>query len=142
MTGRAGATTNHGAPAPASSPRTSRRTTVEAAETPIDADTQAQIQAWLTTNADDKSNLLKTSHELDVVEYAILSEVAKEEQAVKTHVGIMALLMLREERIAKIQQKWVEDDERTQRMQERAGANGMQPSTQSGTQRGTRRGGR
>ena len=58
----------------------------------------------------------------------------------------MALLMLREQRIATIRQRWVEDDERMQRQQERAGVNGTQQGMPQGpgqgTQRGTRRGGR
>ncbi|HQI28415.1 MAG TPA: ankyrin repeat domain-containing protein [Sedimentisphaerales bacterium] len=128
-------------------PRTPRRTTLgaEAVEERIDADTQAQIQAWLGADADNKAALLQSVSDLDVTEYAVLHELAEEEKAAKTQVAIMALLMLREERIAKIRERWAEDDERTQRMQERAGANGMQDMQQGpgqGTQRGTRRGGR
>lgn len=121
--------------------RASRRTVAEANEPPIDPDTQSQIQSWLNAKAEDKDDLLKTVHELDVVEYAVLHKSAEDEKAAKTQVAIMALLMLREERIAKIQQKWKADDERTQRMMERGGTNGMQ-DMQQGTQPGMRRGGR
>lgn len=131
----------------ATQPRTSRRTTTgaEQVEERVDADTQAQIQAWLGADADNKGPLLQSVSDLDVTEYAALYELAEQEKAAKTQVAIMALLMLREERIATIQERWVEDDERMQRMQERAGANGMQDTQQGpgqGTQRGTRRGGR
>ncbi len=131
----------------ATQPRTSRRTTTgaEPVQEPVDADTQAQIQAWLGADADNKEPLLQSVSDLDVTEYAALHVLAEEEKAAKTQVAIMALLMLREERIATIQERWVEDDERMQRMQERAGTNGMQDMQQGpgqGTQRGTRRGGR
>ncbi len=121
--------------------RAPRRTVAEPNEPPVDPDTQSQIQAWLGAQVEDKADLLKTVHELDVVEYAILHKSAEEEKAAKTQVAIMALLMLRQERIAKIEQKWKDDDERTQRMQERGGTNGMQ-DMQQGTQQGMRRGGR
>ncbi len=121
--------------------RAPRRTVAEPNEPPVDPDTQSQIQAWLGAQVEDKADLLKTVHELDVVEYAILHQSAEEEKAAKMQVAIMALLMLREERIAKIEQKWKDDDERTQRMQERGGTNGTQ-DMQQGTQQGMRRGGR
>jgi len=126
--------------------RASRRTTAEPPEAPMDAETQAQVQAWLSASAEDKAALMQSTTDLDVVEYAALVESAKAEKAAKTEVAIMGLLMQREQRIATIRQRWAEDDERMQRMQERAGANGMQPGMQQGpgqgTQRGMRRGGR
>jgi hypothetical protein len=121
--------------------RASRRAVAEANEPPVDPDTQSQTQSWLSAKAEDKDDLLKTVHELDVVEYAVLHKSAEDEKAAKTQVAIMALLMLREERIAKIQQKWKADDERAQRMMERGGTNGVQ-DMQQGTQQGMRRGGR
>lgn len=121
--------------------RAPHRPVAEVDEPPIDPDTQSQIQAWLGAKAEDKDDLLKSIHELDVVEYAVLHKSAEDEKAAKTQVAIMALLMLREERIAKIQQKWKDEDERTQRMMERGGTNGMQ-DMQQGTQPGMRRGGR
>jgi len=152
--GRGGrsSTMNSGDPygAPAGQARAPRRSTAtpEAEEAPpVDADTQGQISAWLNAKPEDKSNLLTAIHDLDIIEYAALHELAVEEKAVKTDAAIMGLLMQRQERIAKIQQKWVEDDERMQRMQERTGTTGTMQGTQPGmpgtTQRGTRgRGGR
>jgi hypothetical protein len=127
--------------ATAAQPRTSRRAAAEPNEAPLDVTMQAQIQAWTSTTVEDKTALLQATSDLDVTEYAVLSESAKSEKAAKTELAIMALLMLREERIAGIREKWIEDDERTQRMQERAASNGTQ-GTQQGTQRGSRRGGR
>jgi hypothetical protein len=152
--GRAGrsSTMNSGDPygAPATQGRASRRSTAmpEAEEQPpIDADTQGQISAWLNAKPEDKANLIKAVHDLDIIEYAALHVLAVEEKAVKTDAAVMALLMQRQERIAKVQQKWVEDDERMQRMQERTGTTGTMQGTQPGmpgtTQRGMRgRGGR
>ncbi len=120
--------------------RTPRRAVAEVNEPPLDADTRAQIDAWLNTQPEDKSGLLTAAHELDVIEYAALHKSSEEEKAAKTGVSIMALLMLREQRIARIQQKWMEDDERTQKMQERMGPNGIQQGTQPGMQPGTQQG--
>jgi len=123
--------------------RTPRRPVAEVNEPPINADTQTQAQAWLAAQPESKGELLKTSHELDVIEYARLHEFAVEENAARTDAAIMGLLMVRAERIAKIEQKWMEEDERMQRMQERTGATGMQgtqPGMQQGTQQGARRG--
>jgi len=125
--------------------RASRRTVAEPNRPPVDAETQAQIQAWTSASVEDKSALLLATSDLDVTEYAVLAKSAEEEKAVKTNTAVMALLMQREMRLATIRQKWVEDDERMARIQERGGANGtqgMQPGTGQGTQRGTRRGGR
>jgi ankyrin repeat protein len=113
----------------------------EQAEQALSPDTQSQVQAWLSTTAENKADLLTATHTLDIVEYAALHKLAGEENAAKTQTAIMGLLMLREQRIAKIVQKWQEDDERAQRLQEREGANNMQQGTQQGTQQqGTRRG--
>jgi hypothetical protein len=125
--------------------RASRRTVAEPNQAPVDAETQAQIQAWTSASAEDKSALLLATSDLDVTEYAVLAKSAEEEKAAKTQLAVMALLMQREQRLATIRQRWVEDDARTQRLQERGGANGMQgtqPGTGQGTQRGMRRGGR
>jgi hypothetical protein len=124
-------------------PRSPRRaTTQEPAEPALSADTQAQLQAWLNGASENKDDLLKTTHELDVIEYAALHGSAEEEKAAKTRVAVMALLMLREERIAKITVKWQEEDERLKRMQERMGTDPTMQGTQQGTQQGTRFGGR
>jgi len=120
--------------------RTSRRSTAQ--QPALSADTQAQIQAWLNGTTENKPELLTATHELDLVEYSALSTLAQEEKAEKTRVGIMALLMFREQRIAKIVVKWQEEEERMQRMQERTGTDPMMQGTQQGIQQGTRRGGR
>ena len=153
--GRAGrsSTMNTGDPygAPANQARASRRSTAmpEAEQQPpVDGDTQSQIGAWLNAKPEDKASLLTAVHDLDIIEYAKLHELAVEEKAAKTDAAIMGLLMQRQERIAKVQQRWTEEDERMQRMQERTGTTGTmqgaQPGMQPGTtQRGTRgRGGR
>ncbi len=115
--------------------RSSRRaSSAEPAEPELTADTQAQMQAWLAATAENKADLLTATHTLDIVEYAAVHKLAVEEKATKTQTTIMALLMLREERIAKIVEKWTEEDERNQRLQERAGMNTMQQGTQQGTQ--------
>jgi hypothetical protein len=121
--------------------RSSRRSATNApAEPPMSAETQAQMQAWTSATAENKADLLVAVHTVDVSEYAALHKLAGEEQAVKTQTAIMALLMLREQRNAKVVQKWKEEDERLQRLQERGGANDMQQGTQPGTQPTMRRG--
>lgn len=123
--------------------RTSRRSTAQQPAQPaLSADTQAQIQAWASGTTENKPELLTATHELDLVEYSALSTLAQEEKAEKTRVGIMALLMFREQRIAKIVVRWQEEEERMQRMQERTGTDPMMQGTQQGIQQGTRRGGR
>ena len=110
-------------------------------EPPIDADTQSQIQAWANARIESKKDLLDSVHEVDLYELGLVYEVAQEEEAKKTSVAVLALMMVREQRLEAIAQKWVEDDERMQRMQERygnRGGTGMQ-DTQTGTGRGRRR---
>ena len=110
-------------------------------EPPIDADTQSQIQAWANARIESKKDLLDSVHEVDLYELGLVYEVAQEEEAKKTSVAVLALMMVRELRLETIAQKWVEDDERMQRMQERygnRGGTGMQ-DMQTGTGRGRRR---
>jgi len=97
--------------------RRSRRD--EPNEPPIDELTQRQIQDWVQAKPEDKSRLLESVHEVDLGEFGGLHRVASEEQAKQTTAAIEGLMLAREERLAKIRQKWQEDDERTQRMQER-----------------------
>lgn len=92
----------------------------------LDQHTQSQIQAWVSARPDDKRSLLDATHSVDLAELGALHEVALEEQAKKTSVVIMALMMVREQRIAKIVLEWQEEDERMQRMQERYGTQGTQ----------------
>ncbi len=87
----------------------------------LDQQTQSQMQAWVSAKPDDKRSLLDATHSVDLAELGALHKVAIEEQAKKTGVAIMALMMVREQRIAKIVLRWQEEDERMQRMQERYG---------------------
>jgi len=103
--------------------RRSRRD--EPNEPPIDELSQRQIQDWVQAKPEDKSRLLESVHEVDLGEFGGLHRVASEEQAEQTTAAIEGLMLAREERIAKIQQKWQEDDERTQRMLERMEQRGM-----------------
>lgn len=112
----------------------------EPGQSQADQETQNQVQAWLNSNVGDKQALLDTTHNLDVAELSALQQVAMEEQAKKTAVAITGLMMVREQRIAKVIDKWVEDDERAARMQQRTGMQGTQ-GTQDPTagRRGRRR---
>lgn len=126
---------------PARAPR--RPETEEPEEPEIDPDTQAQVEVWLNTQPGDKGGLLDATHELDVIEYAALHELSREEEAARTAVAVMALLMHREQRIKNIDQKWQEEEERLQRLQQRmtpgqGGQPGMQPGGQPGPRRGRR----
>ena len=101
-------------------------------EPPVDAVTQGQIQDWLQAKPEDKQRLLDSVLELDLGELEGLRLVAEQEEAKKTTAAAEGLMLARHDRAAKIQQKWVEEDERTQRMQER--------NEQRGTIRGRGRG--
>jgi ankyrin repeat protein len=116
----------------------------------IDADTQAQIQAWTSGRAEDKSSLLETVHKLDLAELDGVRTVATEEGAKKTAAAISGLMLARQERVEKITKEWKLDDERMQKLQERTGnqpgvypgtgARGTTPGTPGQTdQTGTRR---
>ncbi|MEN6577548.1 MAG: ankyrin repeat domain-containing protein [Phycisphaerales bacterium] len=122
--------------------RASRRSTTAQgpAQPALSAESEAQVQAWLSATTDSKADLLTTTHELDLAEYMALHAAAEEEKAAKTQVAVKALLMLREQRIAKIVVKWQEEDVRLQRIQERTGTDPTMQGTQQGTQQGTRRG--
>jgi len=105
----------------------------------IDADTQAQIQAWTSAKAEDKSSLLETVHKLDLAELDSARTVATEEGAKKTAAAISGLMLARQERVEKITKEWKLDDERMQKLQERTGNQpGMYPGTGTrGTTPGT-----
>jgi len=99
-------------------------------EPPVDADSQAQIQAWTSGRAEDKSGLLDTVHKLDLVELDGVRTVATEEGAKKTAAAISGLMLARQERVEKIAKEWKIDDERMQKLQERTGNQpGMYPGT-------------
>jgi hypothetical protein len=130
-------TTPYGSYTP-STPATTRRP--EADEPALDPQTESQMQAWLNTTAD-KNTLLDAVHSLDLSEFDALRQVAVEHEANKTSAAISGLMMLRQQRLQNIAQKWQQDDERQQRIQERtqqAGVPGMPQDQQTGTRRGRR----
>jgi hypothetical protein len=149
--GRGGATTTrggmtanpYGTPGTAAT-RPARRPDVN--EPAIDPTTQSQIQAWVNSRPEDKKSLIDAVHKQDLVDLDGLQQVATEEQAKKTTAAVLGLMMLREQRLTKIAQKWLEEDERMKKLQERYGTQGMPgaPGTvpgdnQTGTRRGMRR---
>jgi len=93
----------------------------------IDPNTQAQTQAWLNAKTDDKKALLQAVDDLNLAELQSLQELALKEQAKKTSVAILSLMMLREQRAAKIALGWQEEDARLQKIQDRYGPNGTPP---------------
>ena len=76
---------------------------------------------------DDKKALLQAVDDLNLAELQSLQELALKEQAKKTSVAIMVLMMLREQRTEKIALGWQEEDARLQKLQDRYGPNGMPP---------------
>lgn len=140
---RGGTTTNpYGQPGTATRPM--RRP--DANEPVLDPETQSQVQAWVTSKPEDKKSLIEAVHKQNLVDLDGLQQIATEEQAKKTTAAVMGLMMVRELRLAKVAQKWLEDDERQKKLQERYGTQGMPgaPGTmpgdnQTGTRRGTRR---
>jgi hypothetical protein len=142
--GRGGTTMNPYGPPGAAATRPARRP--DANGPVIEPETQNQIQAWVNSKPEDKKNLIETVHKQNLVDLNGLQEIATEEQAKKTTAAVMALMMVREVRVAKVAQKWLEEDERMRKLQERYGTQGMPgaPGTmpgdnQTGTRRGTRR---
>lgn len=109
-------------------------------EPQLDAETQSQIQAWLNAKPDDKKGLMEATYDLDESELGAVHQIATEEEAKKTCVAIMAVLMVRQERNAKVAAKWLEDEERMRRLQERLGTNNTQgtPGAQPGMRTGRR----
>lgn len=115
----------YGAPGAAGARMPPRRAPAEVNEPVLDPETQAQVQAWLNSQPDDKKALLDAVHQANLVDLDDLRLIAVEEQAKKTATALSGLMMLREERVQKITQKWLEDDERMQRLQERYGPGGI-----------------
>jgi hypothetical protein len=143
-TGRGGMTMNPSGGPGTGATRPVRRADVN--EPVIDAQTQHQIQAWVNAKPEDKKNLIETVHQQDLADLDGLQQIATEGQARKTTAAIMGLMMMRERRVANVAQKWLEDEERMKKLQERYGTQGMPgaPGTmpgdsQTGTRRGTRR---
>jgi hypothetical protein len=107
--------------------RAPARRPADANQAAIDPNTQAQIQAWLNAKADDKKALLQTVDDMNLTELQSLQELALKEQAMKTSVAILSLMMLREQRAEKITLGWQQEDAKMQRQQERLGPGGMAP---------------
>lgn len=107
--------------------KTPPRRPMDANQPAIDPNTQAQIQAWTNAKADDKKALLQAVHDLNLVELQSLQELALKEQAKKTSVALLSLMMLREQRAEKITLGWQEEDARMQKLQDRYGPTGMPP---------------
>lgn len=124
-TGQTGSTAGDPYGVPTTGRTPVRRTMGDVNEPVIDPETQAQIQAWLNAKPDDRKGLLDAVYGRDLADLSTLEQVAaEEEKAEKTGVVIMALMLARQERAAKIVQKWQEDDERMMRLQQRYGQPG------------------
>lgn len=115
-------------------PRT--RPTTEVNEPPLDPVTEQQLQAWLAVDPLDKRDLLPTVHALDLREYDALRQTAVEEPAPKTAAAIEGLMLARQNRLAEINVKMLEDDERLQRIEERMGATTTPGGTRTRGMRG------
>jgi ankyrin repeat protein len=136
-------TSPYGPPGTATA-RGPRGTGPDANEPVIEGETQGQIQAWVQSRVEDKKSLLDAVHRQNLADLSAVEEVAREEeQAKKTSVAISALMMMHEERVQAIAQKWLDDDERIKKLQERYGTQGtpgtMPGDAQTGMRRGTRR---
>ena len=90
----------------------------------LDADGENQLRAWLGANPEDKRSLLNDVHELDLIELDILRETAVEESATKTTAAIEGLMLARQQRVDGIIAKMAAEDERLERLAERAGPGG------------------
>jgi hypothetical protein len=134
----------YGAPGAAGARMPPRRGPAEVNEPVLDPETQAQAQAWLNSQPDDKKALLDAVHQANLLDLDDLRLIAVEEQAKKTATALSGLMMLHEERVQRITQKWLEDDERMQRLQERYGPGGVpgrgMPQQNQPGMRGGRRG--
>ena len=108
-------------------------------EPPLDPDTEAQINTWVSGDPENKEQMLDDTHALDMAELGALHGVAAEEQAAKSQVAILGLMMLRERRVEQIKREWQEEDERLQRLQERMGTTNLQDDYTTGGRRGSRR---
>jgi hypothetical protein len=134
----------YGAPGAAGARMPARPAPAEVNEPVLDPETQAQAQVWLNSQPDDKKALLDAVHQANLVDLDDLRLIAVEEQAKKTATALSGLMMLHEERVQKIAQRWQEDDERMQKLQERYGPGGMpgrgMPQQNQPGMRGGRRG--
>jgi hypothetical protein len=138
----------YGARPPRRAPRA--QSTEQVPEQTVDADTQSQQDAWLAANPEDKRSLLTAVHELDLLEYDALRQVALGEEAKKTAAALEGLMLARKGRVERVLMKMAADDERLQRIADRYGTTpgatrgrrgrGMTPSGGAATEQRTRRG--
>lgn len=105
---------------------------------PLDQDTEAQRQAW-ENGAEDKRPVLEAVTETDLRELDSLRQVAAGENANRTAATIEGLMLAHQERKERILQRIADDEERQQRLEERANARGRDTTSQEQTD-GTRRG--
>lgn len=98
----------------------------------LDPETEAQLQAWLSTDPLDKRGLLSAVHELDLTEYDALRQTAVAEQATKTAAAVEGLMLARQERLTAINAKMLEEEERLQRLEERRAGTTMTPGATRG----------
>jgi hypothetical protein len=113
------------------SPAGSAALKAPANEPPPDPNTQALIQAWLGARPEDKRALLQAVEEQNLLDLQQLDDLAVREKALKTSAAIECLMMLREQRVAKITTAWQEEEARMQRLQGMPGRGGM-PGNQPG----------
>jgi len=128
----------------AQAPTPRRRSTTEGVpEKPVPPRTQAQMDAWVGANPEDKRGLLDEVHNLDLLEYDSLRKLAVEEKAEKTSAALEGLMLARQTRRDGILAKMAADEARQQRMAERYGTTGRgrpgQPGAQPGEQTMPRR---
>jgi hypothetical protein len=100
------------APAPRAS---STRRNTEAKAPANDANYENQLQAWMSSNYTDKRDLLTAVHEVDLSELELLDEAARGEKAANTTLAIEGLMVLRDQRVARINAAMEKDDNRPQR---------------------------
>ncbi len=128
MTGRGNRGTMGGeamAPAPV---RPMPRRNAEANAGANDPSYDTQVQAWSSSNFEDKRDLLANVHELDLKELELLDDAARQEKAEKTSAAIEALMVLRQQRVTRIGAAMEKDDIRLQRQADR----GITPGTRGG----------
>ena len=100
-------------------PRSAR--TEDVPEEAVDPETENQRDAWLAANFEDKRSLLAAVHELNLLEYDALRQVALGEEAKKTAAALEGLMLARQGRVERVLKKMAAEDERLQRMAERYG---------------------
>jgi hypothetical protein len=127
-------------PAPRAS--STRRNTDTAKAGANDASYDGQLQAWTSSNYADKRDLLNAVHELDLKELELLDETARGEKAASTTLAIEGLMVLRDQRVARVNAAMEKEDSRPQRQpaSTTTGGRGGRGSMTGG--QGTMRGGR